>query len=511
MTDNVAGRLETDLLGHREIPEQCWFGVHTQRAVENFVLSGRPIGSVPALVRAMVEVKKAAALANAELGVLDPRVASAITAACDRVATAPEHWADQFPIDLIQGGAGTSTNMNVNEVIANVALDELGEPKGTYTVVNPMDDVNHSQSTNDVYPTGLRIAAYRALAVLEHHVTDLARSLRQRGEDFADVLKMGRTQLQDALPMTLGQEFTGYAVTLEEEVGRLREARDHLLEVNLGATAIGTGVNTPPGYRRAVVRHLGEVTGLPIRSAAHLIEATSDTGDFVLAHSALKRVAIKLSKTSNDLRLLSSGPRAGLHEISLPQVQAGSSIMPGKINPVIPEAVSQVAFKVFGNDVTVTFASEAGQLELNAMEPVIAQSLFESIEWLQHACDMLRTKCIDGIVAHADTARQHVLRSVSTVTHLNDLIGHAAGDRVSARCLETGQDVRTVVLELGLATAEQVDAALAPESMLAGPDDRPPPARQQPAGEAGTPEGPRAAVRPRKILDAPAAADQPVT
>ena len=458
-------RVETDLLGSREVPANAYFGIHTVRAIENFTLSRDTVNDLPELIRGLVQVKKAAARANRDLGVLDPHVYNAILWACDQVLERGR-CLDQFPIDLFQGGAGTSTNMNVNEVLANLALEHLGCAKGSYDVINPNDHVNRSQSTNDAYPTGLRLALDAMLGRLSGAVSRLADALRAKGDEFSDVLTMGRTQLQDAVPMTLGQEFTAFGETIWEELRHIERARDLLMEMNLGATAIGTGVNTPPGYAGVVIRHLADVSGRPCVAAPNLIEATSDTGDYVSAHMTCKRLAVKLSKTCNDLRLLSSGPRAGFNEINLPEMQAGSSIMPAKVNPVIPEVVNQACFKVMGNDICVTLGAEAGQLQLNAMEPVIAQALFESISLLEGACDTLRTKCIDGITANREVCLGYVTNSISVVTYLNNLIGHAAGDQVGREAAATGRGVREIVLERGLLDADTLDRVLGVENLF---------------------------------------------
>ncbi|WP_054953463.1 aspartate ammonia-lyase [Flaviflexus massiliensis] len=458
-------RVEEDLLGTREIPADAYYGVHTLRAMENFPMSGRLVRDVPEFVRSMVEVKKASALANKELRSLPSDIADAIIAGCDEVLE-NGRCIDQFPIDLFQGGAGTSVNMNTNEVVANLALELLGYEKGRYDVINPNDHVNKSQSTNDAYPTALRLAIYRLVMHLRTSVVSLAEALREKSEEFSKVLKMGRTQLQDAVPMTLGQEFGGWATTLEEENVVLQRASNYLLSINLGATAIGTRVNTPEGYAEVAARKLSHVTGLDITSAPDLVEATSDTGDYVIVHAALKRTAQKLSKIASDLRLLSSGPRAGFNEINLPEMQAGSSIMPAKVNPVIPEVVNQVCFKVIGNDVTVTMAAEAGQLQLNVMEPALAEATFESIHLLIQGCDTLRTKCITGITANAARTRQDVENSIGIVTYLNPIIGHHNGDLVGKECARTGKSVKEVVVEMGLLTAEQVDGYLTHEAFM---------------------------------------------
>ncbi len=458
-------RTEEDLLGPREIPADAYWGVHTLRAIENFSISRSTINDLPELIRAMVEVKKASALANRELHVLSGDVAGAIVAACDMILH-EGRCMDQFPVDVFQGGAGTSVNMNTNEVVANLALEHLGYDRGRYDVINPNDHVNKSQSTNDAYPTGFRVAVHRKVQHLIEAIRVLADAFDAKGAELHSVLKMGRTQLQDAVPMTLGQEFDGYATTLREEIRTLRRVSLLLLEVNLGATAIGTGLNTPRGYALVAARRLAEVTGLPIVSSEDLVEATSDNGAYVLMHAAIKRAAVKLSKICNDLRLLSSGPRAGFNEINLPELQAGSSIMPAKVNPVIPEVVNQVCFKVIGNDMTVTMAAEAGQLQLNVMEPGLAQAMFESVMLLTNACDSLRVKCVGGITANPDVCAGHVLTSIGIVTYLNEVIGHHNGDLVGRECARTGRTVREVVLEMGLLTKEQLDELLSPGNLL---------------------------------------------
>lgn len=460
-----ATRTEEDLLGAREVPLEAYWGIHTLRAMENFRISGSVVGDEEAFVRGMVQVKKASALANSDLGALDPEVAGAIVWACDQVLVA-ERCLDQFPVDQFQGGAGTSVNMNTNEVIANLALEFLGYAKGRYDIVNPNDHVNKSQSTNDAYPTGFRLGLFTLVGSLIEELERLIASMRAKGVELVNVLKMGRTQLQDAVPMSLGQEFEAFAVLLEEEVGRLYNNAALLLEVNLGATAIGTGLNTPPDYQSTVVGHLREITGLDVRGAHDLLEATSDTGAYVSMHAAIKRLAVKLSKICNDLRLLSSGPRAGLGEIRLPERQAGSSIMPAKVNPVIPEVVNQVCFKVIGNDVALTFAAEAGQLQLNVMEPVIAQAIFESINLLTRGMSTLRELCIVGIEANEEVCRRNVLDSIGIVTYLNPVIGHHNGDLVGRECARSGRSVREVVLEMGLLEESVLDEILSPENLL---------------------------------------------
>lgn len=460
-----ATRTEEDLLGAREVPLEAYWGIHTLRAMENFQISGSVVGDEEAFVRGMVQVKKASALANSDLGALDPEVAGAIVWACDQVLVA-ERCLDQFPVDQFQGGAGTSVNMNTNEVIANLALEYLGYAKGRYDIINPNDHVNKSQSTNDAYPTGFRLGLFALVGSLIEELERLIAAMRAKGTELVHVLKMGRTQLQDAVPMSLGQEFEAFAVLLEEEVSRLHNNAALLLEVNLGATAIGTGLNTPPDYQSTVVGRLREITGLDIRGAHDLLEATSDTGAYVSMHAAIKRLAVKLSKICNDLRLLSSGPRAGLGEIRLPERQAGSSIMPAKVNPVIPEVVNQVCFKVMGNDVALTFAAEAGQLQLNVMEPVIAQAIFESINLLTRGMSTLRELCVVGIEANEEVCRRNVLDSIGIVTYLNPVIGHHNGDLVGRECARSGRSVREVVLEMGLLEESVLDEILSPENLL---------------------------------------------
>lgn len=464
-TANQATRLEEDLLGQRHVPADAYYGIHTLRAVENFNISNVTISDVPEFVRGMVMTKKAATLANKELGVIPSDVAKFIIQACDLILDTGKCM-DQFPSDVFQGGAGTSVNMNANEVIANVALELMGKEKGEYEFVNPNDHVNRSQSTNCAYPTGFRIAVFNSVAKLSEAIGYLKGAFELKSQEFNTVLKMGRTQLQDAVPMTVGQEFHAWAVTLNEEIKNLDYTSKLLLEVNLGATAIGTGLNAATGYQELAVKHLAEVTGLECVPAEDLIEATSDCGAYVMIHGALKRLAVKLSKICNDLRLLSSGPRTGLNELNLPELQAGSSIMPAKVNPVVPEVVNQVCFKVLGNDNTISFAAEGGQLQLNVMEPVIAQSMFESLDILTNACVNLRDKCVDGITVNKEICEAHVFNSIGIVTYLNPYIGHHEGDIVGKICAETGKNVREVVLERGLLTEEELDDIFSVENLM---------------------------------------------
>ena len=457
----TATRIEHDLLGDREVPADAYYGVHTLRAIENFPITGNPISIYPDLVRALACIKQAAALANRELGMLDGGKCEVIVRACEAIRGGKLH--DQFVVDVIQGGAGTSTNMNANEVIANLGLEILGRAKGEYKFLHPNEDVNMSQSTNDVYPTALKVAAHFGIYGLVHAMGVLRRAFEAKAEEFRDVLKMGRTQLQDAVPMTLGQEFSTYAVMLGEDEERLREASLLIHEINLGATAIGTGINAHPDYAALVCRRLCEITGIALVTSPNLVEATQDCGGFVQVSGVLKRVAVKLSKTCNDLRLLSSGPRAGLNEINLPPMQAGSSIMPGKVNPVIPEVVNQIAFEVIGNDVTVSFAAEAGQLQLNAFEPIIAHSLFKSVTHLRNGCLTLAERCVKGITANRERLRSTVEHSIGVVTALNPYIGYANATQVAQEALTSGRSVAELVLEKKLLSKERLDEILQPD------------------------------------------------
>ncbi|MDW8326344.1 MAG: aspartate ammonia-lyase, partial [Anaerolineales bacterium] len=454
-------RREHDLLGERDVPRDAYYGIHTLRALENFPITGTPISAYPELIRALACVKEAAALTNLELKLLDRARAEAIIAACEEIRRG--RWHEHFVVDVIQGGAGTSTNMNANEVIANRALELLGHARGEYQYLHPLEHVNLSQSTNDVYPTAVKIALHFEIRRLREAMSRLRLEFELKAREFADVLKMGRTQLQDAVPMTLGQEFSTYAVMLAEDEERLREASLLIQEINLGATAIGTGINAPPEYAPRVCQHLRRLTGIDLVTAQNLVEATQDAGAFVQLSGVLKRVAVKLSKTCNDLRLLSSGPRAGLGEINLPPVQAGSSIMPGKVNPVIPEVVNQIAFEVIGNDVTVSFAAEAGQLQLNAFEPIIAHNLFNSLIYLRQGCLTLAERCVRGITANREHLRRTVANSIGIVTALNPYIGYENATAIAKEAHATGASVYDLVLAKGLLTKAQLDDILRPE------------------------------------------------
>jgi aspartate ammonia-lyase len=453
-----ATRLEHDLLGNYQVPIDAYWGVHTARAVDNFPISGVPIGHYRSLVKALAIVKQSAAQANFELGELTAEVNSAISKACDEVAAGK--FDGEFVVDAIQGGAGTSTNMNANEVIANRAIEHLGGSKGDYSIVHPLNHVNKSQSTNDVYPTALKLALIIEIGELLKAMTHLQDAFQAKAEEFRDVIKMGRTQLQDAVPMTLGQEFATFSRMTMEDIQRLREVVPLLREINLGGTAIGTGLNAPAGYAQKACSILSELSGFDFVVAEDMVEATQDAGVFVMVSGVLKRIAVKLSKTSNDLRLLSSGPRAGFDEINLPPRQAGSSIMPGKVNPVIPEVVNQIAFAVIGNDVTVTMAAEAGQLQLNAFEPIMCRALMMSITQLRQGCYVLADACVSGITANVEKLRLSVEQSIGLVTAISPVLGYENATIVAQKALADGSSVREVVLELGLMTEVQFDELL---------------------------------------------------
>ena len=459
-------RREHDLLGEAEVPADAYWGIHTLRAIGNFPITGVPVSHHRELVRALALVKQAAARANHRLGTLPGEKATAIERACALVAN-EGCCADQFVVDAIQGGAGTSTNMNANEVIANLALELIGQPRGAYGVINPNDDVNMSQSTNDAYPTSLRLAVIFATDPLIAALDGLAFACKEKAVEFADILKMGRTQLQDAVPMTLGQEFDAFHATLKEDVARLREIVALFREISLGATAIGTGINADPRYAALAVAELARLSGQPLVLAANLIEATSDMGAFVLFSGLLKRVAVKLSKICNDLRLLSSGPRTGIGEIRLPAVQAGSSIMPGKVNPVIPEVVNQVAFLVIGHDLTVTLCAEGGQLQLNAFEPTIGHCVLSCLRMLTNAVTTLTTRCIEGISADRARCESLVRGSIGLITALVPRIGYEAATRIAGRALAEGRAVADLVLEEKLLGAEELAEWLRVETMTA--------------------------------------------
>ncbi len=458
-------RREHDLLGEMDVPNEYYYGIQTLRALHNFPITGIPINHFPALIDALAMVKLASATANAELKLLQQPIADAIEETCLDIINGKYHA--HFVVDMIQGGAGTSTNMNANEVIANRALEILGHKRGAYKHCHPNSHVNLSQSTNDVYPTSLKLALMASNRSLTERLAELVESFRAKATEFEHIIKMGRTQLQDAVPMTLGQEFEAYASTLEEEITRLNANAKLFLEINLGGTAIGTGINAVPGYADCVLKHLRAVSGLELRLSQNLVEETQDTGTFVGYSSTVKRLAVKLSKIANDLRLLSSGPRAGFNEINLPARQPGSSIMPGKVNPVIPEVVNQIAYKVIGNDLTVTMAAEAGQLQLNVMEPIIAQSIFESTEMLKNGMATFKYRCIDDITANERVCRRSVMKSIGIVTALNPVLGYEICTQLAKEALDTGRGVYELVLERKLLTKEALDDILAPENMIA--------------------------------------------
>ena len=458
-------RVESDLIGELQVPIDAYYGVQTQRALNNYKISNTRMCDYPEYIIAMAYVKMAAAAANAELGVLDPKIADAIVAACKEIV-AGKLW-DQFPVDMMQGGAGTSVNMNANEVIANRALELMGHKKGEYQFCSPNDHVNCAQSTNDAYPSAFRYTFVRMNKHVEEALRQLIAAFRAKGEEFKDIIKMGRTQLQDAVPMTSGQEFNAFANNLEEELANLERNAVLLKEINMGGTAIGTGLNAVPGFAELCTKKMSEFTGDRFEKAPDLVEATPDTGAYVSYSAALKRLAVKLSKTCNDLRLMASGPRCGLHEINLPPMAPGSSIMPGKVNPVIPEVTNQVCFKVIGNDTAVTFAAEAGQLQLNVMEPIITECIFESITWLRNVMKILREKCIDGITINREHNLETVKHSIGIVTALNPVIGYKASTKIAKEALETGKSVYNLVLEHQLLSKEQLDELLDPAHMLA--------------------------------------------
>jgi aspartate ammonia-lyase len=456
-------RIEHDLLGELAVPDEAYYGVQTARALENFHISGVPISQYPDLIRALAIVKLAAARANYECQQFPERVLHGIEGACQEIING--HLHDQFRVDVIQGGAGTSTNMAANEVIANRALEFMGFSKGQYEHCDPHNHVNCSQSTNDAYPTSLHIAIFLLNAKLVAALRKLVAAFHDKGKEFSDVIKMGRTQLQDAVPMTLGQEFHAFAESLDNEIFALERIETVLYEVNMGGTAIGTGLNAPAGYAQRCADHLAQVTGKPIRLAMDLVEATQDTQPFVLFSSALKSLAIKLSKICNDLRLLSSGPRSGLSEINLPPMQPGSSIMPGKVNPVIPEVLNQVCFKAIANDLAVTLAAEAGQLQLNVMEPLIAYCILESQTIFMNAADTLRRHCVEGITANQDVCRRYVEHSIGVVTALNPLLGYDTATELAAEALKTGKGIVELVREKNLLSEEQISTVLDPKTM----------------------------------------------
>lgn len=464
MEDVKKTRVESDLIGSREISDECLYGVQTLRGIENFSISKYHLNEYPLFINGLAMTKMAAARANHELGLLTDEQFQAITQACREILEGRFH--DQFPVDMIQGGAGTSTNMNANEVIANRALEIMGHAHGDYAFCSPNDHVNCSQSTNDAYPTAIHLGMYATHLKLLPYLEDLIAAFRRKGEEFAHIIKMGRTQLEDAVPMTLGQTFNGFASILTDEIKHLNEAAADFLTVNMGATAIGTGICAEPGYAEKCIAALRDITGWDIRLSDDLVGATSDTSCLVGYASAMKRLAVKVNKICNDLRLLASGPRCGLGEINLPAMQPGSSIMPGKVNPVIPEVMNQICFKVIGNELCVTMAGEAAQMELNVMEPVMVQCCFESAELMMNGFRTLRTLCVEGITANEEYCINEVHHSIGVVTALNPVIGYKNSTKIAKEALETGKSVYQLILDHGILTKEEIDQILSPENMI---------------------------------------------
>lgn len=457
-------RVESDLLGELQVPAEAYYGVQTQRGINNYRISNTRMCDYPEYVKAIAYVKWAAILTNNELGVINKKITNAVVKACKEIVDGKLH--ENFPVDMMQGGAGTSVNMNANEVIANRALEIMGYKKGEYQHCWPNDHLNNGQSTNDVYPTTIHLTIIQMNKDLIASLKELIGAFRQKGRQFKNVIKMGRTQLQDGVPMSAGQEFTAFANQLQDEIKNLTQNVKQLYEINMGGTAIGTGLNAAPGFPEVCAKHLAQLTGEPFVAAKDLVAATPDTAPYVSYSSALKRLAVKLSKICNDLRLMASGPRCGLNEINLPAKAPGSSIMPGKVNPVIPEVTNQVCFKVIGNDVTVAFAAEAGQLQLNVMEPVILESILESITWLTRAMRTLRIECVEGITANKERTIKMVRNSIGIVTALNPYIGYKASSKVAKEALKTGKSVYDIALKQGLMTKEQLEEALDPKKML---------------------------------------------
>ena len=464
MEDVKKTRVESDLIGSREISDECLYGVQTLRGIENFSISKYHLNEYPLFINGLAMTKMAAARANHELGLLTDEQFQAITQACREILEGRFH--DQFPVDMIQGGAGTSTNMNANEVIANRALEIMGHAHGDYAFCSPNDHVNCSQSTNDAYPTAIHLGMYATHLKLLPYLEDLIAAFRRKGEEFAHIIKMGRTQLEDAVPMTLGQTFNGFASILTDEIKHLNEAAADFLTVNMGATAIGTGICAEPGYAEKCIAALRDITGWDIRLSDDLVGATSDTSCLVGYASAMKRLAVKVNKICNDLRLLASGPRCGLGEINLPAMQPGSSIMPGKVNPVIPEVMNQICFKMIGNELCVTMAGEAAQMELNVMEPVMVQCCFESAELMMNGFRTLRTLCVEGITANEEHCINEVHHSIGVVTALNPVIGYKNSTKIAKEALETGKSVYQLILDHGILTKEEIDQILSPENMI---------------------------------------------
>lgn len=456
-------RIENDLLGEMSIPQAVYYGIQTHRAVENFQLSNNALADYPELIKALAYVKGACALANNNQQLLSQKKTDAIIVAVDSIVSGK--FNNSFPVDMIQGGAGTSTNMNMNEVIANIALESLGYEKGQYKYLHPNSHINMSQSTNDVYPTSVRLSLLLKQKVLTNEIKLLAEAFSEKSIDFTHIIKLGRTQLQDAVPMTLGQEFNGFSSTLKEDSKLITSLGSLLTEINLGGTAVGTGINTIKGYGQIAVDNLTSLTGINFKLADDLVEASSDMGAFVIYSASLKRLGLKLSKISNDLRLLSMGPRAGLSEISLPARQPGSSIMPGKVNPVIPEAVSQCAYQVAGNDVAISMAAEAGQLQLNAMEPLIAYNLHNSMDLLINSMKMLRNFCVTGITANKERCKYLLDNSLGLATALNTSLGYDISSKIAQEALDTGKSILEIVRHEELLDEAQIANILCAEKL----------------------------------------------
>lgn len=461
---NKMMRIESDLIGQMEVPADKLYGVQTLRGIENFPISNFRLCNYPLFINGLAMTKLAAAEANHQLGLLTDEQFKGISQACLEILEGKHH--DQFPVDMIQGGAGTTTNMNANEVIANRGLQIMGHEAGEYQYLSPNDHVNCSQSTNDAYPTAIHLGLYATHLRFMKHFEALIASFENKAKEFANILKMGRTQLEDAVPMTLGQTFGAYAHILRDEIRNIGFAAEELLTVNMGATAIGTGICSEPEYAEKCIAALRQITGWDVKLAGDLVAATSDTTSMVGYSQALRRIAVKMNKICNDLRLLASGPRCGLHEFDLPARQPGSSIMPGKVNPVIPEVMNQISYKVIGNDMCVAMSAEAAQMELNAMEPVMAQCCFESAEIMMNGFDTLRVNCIDGIKANEDACRSYVRNSIGIVTALNPIIGYKNSTKIAKKALETGGSVYDLVIEEGILTKEELDTILSPENMI---------------------------------------------
>ena len=460
----MATRKEHDFIGELEISDEFYYGIQTFRATENFHMSGRTLKDYPYFVKAFAQIKKAAALANKEVGVLDPKIADALAKAADRVIGG--EFLDQFVVDMVQGGAGTSTNMNSNEVLTNIALESLGHKKGEYQYVHPNDHANLGQSTNDAYPSSIKVATYAKLTDLLAAMNLLKDELEKKAKEFKDIIKMGRTELEDAVPTTLGNTFNAFASYIKSDIEKITAAREAMTHLNMGATAIGTGINCHPEYKNVVVKKLKEITGVDFKKADDFIAATQDTADFVHVSGALKTAAVRLSKIANDLRLMNSGPRCGLGEINLPQMQPGSSIMPGKVNPVIAEVVGEACYEVIGNDVTIMLCSERGEFELNAFEPGIAYALFNSIFILENAMKTLAQKAIKKLTANPEACLKSVLGSVGIVTAFNPYIGYEKSASIAKEALTTGKAVGDICLERGYLSKEEIDKILEPKNML---------------------------------------------